>query len=193
MVEKTLAGRFLVATPSMKDPFFEKTVILLVGHDQKTGALGLVVNRESSVTFQEACEQLGFACTEKEPVRLGWGGPVANTRGFIVHAPAEQGEPVIFNDGKLALGSSVDMLRAIANGTGPKKSYIVLGCAGWEVGQLEDEIDQGAWLVAPADSRVVFDLPIEKRYEAALAAVGNDPDMDSNTPEIFRMSGVGHA
>ena len=73
MTEKTLAGRFLVATPSMKDPFFSKTVILLVGHNAGTGALGLVLNRESSVTMEEACRQLGFECTADPSARLGWG------------------------------------------------------------------------------------------------------------------------
>lgn len=74
MTEKTLAGRFLVATPSMKDPFFSKTVILLVGHNAGTGALGLVLNRESSVTMEEACRQLGFECTADPSARLGWAG-----------------------------------------------------------------------------------------------------------------------
>lgn len=121
MTEKTLAGRFLVATPSMKDPFFSKTVILLVGHNAGTGALGLVLNRESSVTMEEACRQLGFECTADPSARLGWGGPVANTRGFIVHAPAADGEPLIFTDGELALGASANLLKAIAEGKGPAK------------------------------------------------------------------------
>ena len=98
----------------MKDPFFSKTVILLVGHNAGTGALGLVLNRESSVTMEEACRQLGFECTADPSARLGWGGPVANTRGFIVHAPAADGEPLIFTDGELALGASANLLKAIA-------------------------------------------------------------------------------
>ena len=177
MTEKTLAGRFLVATPSMKDPFFSKTVILLVGHNAGTGALGLVLNRESSVTMEEACRQLGFA----------------NTRGFIVHAPAADGEPLIFTDGELALGASANLLKAIAEGKGPAKSYIVLGCAGWEPGQLEGEIESGAWLIAPADNRIVFDMPVEERYEAALAAVGDEPPEPTDIPSVFRMPGPGHA
>ena len=193
MTEKTLAGRFLVATPSMKDPFFSKTVILLVGHNAGTGALGLVLNRESSVTREEACRQLGFECTADPSARLGWGGPVANTRGFIVHAPAADGEPLIFTDGELALGASANLLKAIAEGKGPAKSYIVLGCAGWEPGQLEGEIESGAWLIAPADNRIVFDMPVEERYEAALAAVGDEPPEPTDIPSVFRMPGPGHA
>ena len=195
MTEKTLAGRFLVATPSMKDPYFSKTVILLVGHNEETGSLGLVVNRESNITMQEACRQLGFECgTQVEADRhLGWGGPVANTRGFIVHSPVAEGEPVIFSDGELALGASAALLQQIAQGKGPEKSFVILGCAGWEPGQLEGEINDGAWLVAPADSHVVFDLPMDERYEAALAAVGDSPEQIAQMPAAFRVTGPGHA
>ena len=87
MTEKTLAGRFLVATPSMKDPFFSKTVILLVGHNAGTGALGLVLNRESSVTMEEACRQLGFECTADPSARLGWGGALSCMRRPLTVSP----------------------------------------------------------------------------------------------------------
>ena len=143
--------------------------------------------------MEEACRQLGFECTADPSARLGWGGPVANTRGFIVHAPAADGEPLIFTDGELALGASANLLKAIAEGKGPAKSYIVLGCAGWEPGQLEGEIESGAWLIAPADNRIVFDMTVEERYEAALAAVGDEPPEPTDIPSVFRMPGPGHA
>lgn len=90
-------------------------------------------------------------------------------------------------------GASANLLKAIAEGKGPAKSYIVLGCAGWEPGQLEGEIESGAWLIAPADNRIVFDMPVEERYEAALAAVGDEPPEPTDIPSVFRMPGPGHA
>ena len=99
--------------------------------------------------MEEACRQLGFECTADPSARLGWGGPVANTRGFIVHAPAADGEPLIFTDGELALGASANLLKAIAE--------------------------------------------VEERYEAALAAVGDEPPEPTDIPSVSRMPGPGHA
>ena len=193
-MEKSLAGRFLVASPSMKDPVFSKTVILIVGHDDKMGALGVVINREAGITLSQACEQLKCPCTSPDGnERLGWGGPVAGSRGFIVHSPASSDDPVIFHNDAVAVGSSVEMLKDIALGKGPAKHYIALGCAGWTPGQLESEIKSGAWLDAPWDAHVMFELPVEKRYEAALAVAGMEESVFDKVPAAFRMTGVGHA
>lgn len=195
MTEKSLAGRFLVASPSMKDPVFSKTVLFMVGHDDKMGALGLVINRETNVTLAQACEQLKFPCRTPDAGRfLGWGGPVAGTRGFIVHSPAVVGEdPVIFHNETVAVGSSLEMMRAIASGEGPSQYFIALGCAGWTPGQLEQEIATGGWLDAPWDARIIYDLPVADRYEAALAAVGMEEGVFDKVPAAFCMTGIGHA
>ncbi len=195
MTEKSLAGRFLVASPSMKDPVFSKTVLFMVGHDDQKGALGLVINRETGVTLNQACAQLKFPCrTPDAGRRLGWGGPVADTRGFIVHSPAVMEEaPVIFHNETVAVCSSLDMMRAIGAGEGPAQYFIALGCAGWTPGQLESEIAAGGWLDAPWDPHIIYDLPIACRYEAALAAVGLEASMVDKVPAAFRMTSIGHA
>lgn len=193
MKEKTLAGRLLVATPSMEDPVFAKTVLLLVGYDEKMGALGIVLNRETSVTLEQACEQLNCPCTQDNGKFFGWGGPVAGSRGFIVHSPMEESPAEIFQNEKLSVSSSVDILKEIAAGRGPSRFFIALGCAGWTPGQLEGEIDAGAWLVAPLDERIIFDIPVQGRYEAALALVGSEGLPVIDVPPAFRMSSAGHA
>lgn len=193
MSEKITAGCFLVASPSMQDPVFGRTVIFLVGYEAKTGSLGVIINRESNITLARACEQYQFPCAKGGSEYLGWGGPVATSRGFIIHSPAESGDPVIFQSDSVAVCSSIDMLRDIAAGKGPEKYRITLGCAGWTPGQLEKEIEEGAWLIAPWSARTVFDLALDERYEAALATAGLESDVFSEVPAAFRMTGVGHA
>ncbi len=194
MTEKSLAGRFLVASPLMKDPVFSQTVLLMIGHDDKKGALGLVINRETGITLAQACVKMDCPCrTADSGRRLGWGGPVADTRGFIAYSPASSWDSVIFQNDDVAVGSSVEMLRSIAEGTGPAQYYIALGCAGWTPGQLELEMASGAWLEAPWDAHILFDLPIDQRYEAALAVVGLERSAFDDVPAAFRMTAVGHA
>ena len=193
MNETLAAGRFLVAAPTMEDPVFGRPVVFLIGYEKETGSLGVIINRESNITLARACKQYQFSCTADGSRRLGWGGPVATSRGFIIHSPAVTGDPVIFESDTVAVGSSIEMLRDIAVGKGPEKSWITLGCAGWTPGQLEKEIQEGAWLLAPWCARTVFELPIGERYEAALATVGLEIDVFADVPAAFRMTGVGHA
>ena len=194
MTDKKLLGCFLVAAPALKDPIFSKTVILIVNQEEKMGVIGLVINRELDLTISKACERLKFPCRiASGEQHLGWGGPVAGTRGFIVHSPAQEDDVVLLDHADVAVASSTELLSRIVEGTGPEKYLVVLGCAGWLPGQLQSEIAAGAWLVAPWSERIAFDLPADERYDAALVSVGVDDSAWDSVPPAFRMMNAGHA
>jgi putative transcriptional regulator len=164
-----LAGQLLVAAPSMADPRFEQAVILMVRHD-RDGALGIVINRpleERSVA--SLLESLGEKDTAAltRSVRIFAGGPVQPEMGFVIHTDDYHRPRTIELDGHLAVTSNRDILRDIGMSQGPAKSLIAFGYAGWRAGQLEGEIEHGAWVTAPADAKIVFDLDREKIWEEA--------------------------
>lgn len=194
-----LTGKFLVASPNMTDPSFERTVVFVAGHETRQGALGMVINRPGTIPVQEVCRQLGVDAGRTRfslQDYIGWGGPVQPTHGYILHS-VENGkhwDVTIFDGGNIAVTASPDIVMACARGEGPQRMHLVLGCAAWAPGQLEEELRQNAWLVAEADERVLFTLPEEQRYEAALALVGMDP---GSVPEKASAFGsfphMGHA
>jgi len=165
---RSLAGRLLVATDAMNDTRFERTVIYLVRHDAE-GALGLVVNLpRGEVSFERALRPLGLeAPPGSGNVRVHYGGPVNERRGFVLHTPDWRGEGTQVVDGGFALTEDPRVLQAMARGDGPKRALFCLGYAGWAGGQLEREMSTGAWGVALADERLVFDEdPRQKWIEA---------------------------
>ncbi len=164
----SLAGQFLVATPEMRDPRFFHTVILMVQHDQR-GALGIIVNRPIGVRPLVALlEALGDKDSGASgTVRVFAGGPVDPEVGFIVHSAEYRQRGTIAIDGRVAMTSSVEVLRDLGQGRGPQKSLIAFGYAGWRPGQLEDELTQRAWFSIPADPAMVFDDDRAKLWEEA--------------------------
>ncbi|MCY1270908.1 hypothetical protein D9M68_202120 [compost metagenome] len=168
-----LKNHFLIAMPHMADPNFAQTVTYLVEHNEQ-GAMGLVINRPSGLTLSDVLEQL--RPDELPPARcqsmaIYTGGPVQTDRGFVLH-PAGQRFQATLELGDLALSTSQDVLFAIADGSGPEKSLITLGYAGWDAGQLEAELTDNAWLTCPADPTVLFDIPAEGRLAAAAERLG---------------------
>lgn len=168
-----LKHHFLIAMPHMADPNFAQTVTYLVEHNEQ-GAMGLVINRPSGLTLSDVLEQL--RADELPPARCQGitiynGGPVQTDRGFVLH-PAGQQFQATLELGELSLSTSQDVLFAIADGSGPQKSLITLGYAGWEAGQLEAELADNAWLTCPADPLVLFDVPHEQRLAAAAERLG---------------------
>ena len=164
----SLAGQFLIATPSMGDPRFERTVILMVRHD-KDGAFGLIINRPiAERPLAELLDMLG----DKDAgvtgeVRIFAGGPVQPELGFVIHSTDYRGPQTIDIDGGMAVTSSRDILRDIGRGKGPNKSLIAFGYAGWAAGQLEGELQQRAWTTAPAEQRLIFDEDRDKVWDIA--------------------------
>lgn len=166
----SLAGQFLIATPSMGDPRFERAVILMVRHD-KDGAFGLVVNRPiAERPLADLLAVLGDNdTTVAGTIRILAGGPVQPELGFLIHSADYRGPRTIDIDGRVAVTSSREVLHAIGSGKGPSKSLFVFGYAGWGAGQLEGEIERRSWVTAPTEERLIFDEDREKLWDIVYA------------------------
>ncbi|MFM2068843.1 MAG: hypothetical protein RLZZ584_3752 [Pseudomonadota bacterium] len=172
-----LVNQFLIAMPGMVDDNFSGSVIYLCEHSEK-GALGLVINKPIDIKLANLFERVDLALERNdlkdEPVYFG--GPVQTERGFVLHDPLSE-DDAHFNStlavpGGLEMTTSKDVLEAISAGTGPRRVLITLGYAGWGAGQLEDEISRNGWLNVDADPGIIFDTPVEERYERALSLLG---------------------
>ncbi|HXL45160.1 MAG TPA: YqgE/AlgH family protein [Candidatus Binatia bacterium] len=165
---RSLTGRLLVATDTMRDPRFGRTVIYIVRH-RAEGAFGLVVNLPlGEVPLERALRPFGLEVPpDSGDVRVHYGGPVEERRGFVLHSRDWAGEGTAVIDDHFAITEDPRVLQAIANGAGPRRWLFCLGYAGWGPGQLDAEMTTGAWGVAPADERLVFDEdPQQKWIEA---------------------------
>jgi putative transcriptional regulator len=173
---ESVAGRLLVATEDLADPNFYHTVVYIVQHDGG-GAMGLVLNRVlGKGPIGELLESLDLD-GEVDPaaeIEVHFGGPVESGRGFVLHSPDYDGEDTVVLSDLVALTSSLDVLRAIAAGKGPKRSLLALGYAGWAPGQLEAEIAAGAWEVVLPDEELLFDDHTESKWRRALDRRGID-------------------
>lgn len=165
-----LTGQLLVATEQMPDPRFWHSVIYMVQHDA-TGAMGLIVNRPlGEVPIARLLEELGTASQGVSgDIRVHYGGPVDEARGFVLHTADYQGRGTLLINNGVALTRRPEILRAIAAGTGPRRSLFALGYAGWAPGQLEGEIEAGHWVAVPADEALVFDEDYEGKWKRAMA------------------------
>ncbi|MBV8537341.1 MAG: YqgE/AlgH family protein [Alphaproteobacteria bacterium] len=166
-------GHLLAAMPQMEDARFERSVIYLCAHNAE-GAMGLVVNRLfDAITFPDLLEQLNIETGPKtEQIRVHFGGPVESGRGFVLHTDDYVRDGTLKVRSGFALTATVDILKAIAVGEGPRRSLLALGYSGWGPGQLESEIAANGWLVVPADPTIVFDQELEDKWQRALAATG---------------------
>lgn len=171
-----LTGQLLIAMPSMADPRFAQSVIFMCAHTAE-GAMGIVVNRPlAEPSFDDLLKQLEIApLPPARRIRLCAGGPVENARGFVLHTSDWTGEGSLRVDEALALTASLDILKAIAGGGGPRAGLLALGYAGWGPGQLDQELAQNAWLSAPADEPLVFDEEHNTKWRRALAKLRVDP------------------
>ncbi|SRR5690554_1282924 len=170
---QSLQGQFLVAMPNLADSFFERKLVYLIEHDDK-GAMGLVINHALDVRVDEILEQFGGQDQQSHhPDKILAGGPVESNRGFIVHRT--QDEPWLgetpMDDG-ISVTSSADVLEALAEGKNIGPYLLILGYAGWDAGQLEQEILENAWLAIPANPHIFFDTELELRLDASLHSLG---------------------
>lgn len=177
----SLAGRLLLAMPQMGDPRFHKAVIFVCAHDAN-GAMGLVVNHAvPGLELGELLKQMKIdpaAISRKSasfPIMNG--GPVEAARGFILHSPDFSQPDTVKISGDISVTGTVDALRAVATGTGPQKMLFMLGYAGWGAGQLDQEMQQNAWLVADADPDLVFAAGSDEKWDRAVRKLGIDPAM----------------
>jgi putative transcriptional regulator len=179
--ESSLVGQLLVAMPGMRDPRFAKSVVYMCAHSTD-GAMGLVLNRVlDTLTFADLLEQLGIPSSEgQRAIRVHFGGPVETGRGFVLHSPDYKQDGTLVVAGEVSLTATVDILRAIAAGAGPRRHLLALGYAGWGPGQLDGEIRANGWLHVPADEDLVFDPGLETKWDRAMAKIGIDPRMLSD-------------
>ena len=180
-----LTNQFLIAMPGMGDGTFAGTVIYLCEHTEK-GALGLVINKPIDITLKSLFEKVELSLDRDDlaEVPVYFGGPVQTERGFVLHEPTsaegQDGGPYNSSlkvEGGLEMTTSKDVLEAISSGAGPKKVLVTLGYSGWGAGQLEEEMSRNGWINVSAERGIIFDTPVEQRYEKALSLLGIDARM----------------
>lgn len=171
-----LTGHLLIAMPTMEDPRFAHSVIYVCAHTPE-GAMGLVLNRPlQKPKFDDLLRQLEVApVPPARRIRLCAGGPMDNARGFVLHTTDWTGEGSLRVNDAVALTASLDVLKAIAEGNGPREGLLALGYAGWGPGQLDAEIQRNAWLSVQADETIVFDAEHDTKWRRALAKLHIDP------------------
>lgn len=174
----SLTNQLLIAMPSLNDPNFEQSVTYICEHNSE-GAMGVVVNRPTNLSFSDLCEQLEIEITDTDMTNqpIFEGGPVEVDRGFILHTPLGEWESTIAVTKDIGLTMSQDIIEAIANGYSsdnkpPKHFIITLGYAGWSEDQIEYEIAENVWLNVLSSDDILFHTPIENRWTAAAAELG---------------------
>jgi putative transcriptional regulator len=177
-----LTNQFLIAMPGMTDGAFARSVVYMCEHSDK-GALGLVINKPIDIKLKNLFEKVELSLDgsdlAEQPVYFG--GPVQTERGFVLHEKQEGNEgsynSTLAIPGGLEMTTSKDVLEAMSHGAGPRRVLVTLGYAGWSAGQLEDELSRNGWLTVDAKPEIIFDTPVEQRYDRALALLGFDPRM----------------
>lgn len=180
-LEGSLKGHLLMAMPGLADPNFARSVTLICEHT-RGGAMGVTIDRVSpNLKAGRIYKELGIDCGPAvAEMPIFHGGPVHMDEIFIVHAPPFSWEGCLMVTASIALSNTLDLLSAIARDEGPESFMILLGCAGWGEGQLEAELRQNAWVTCKADRTVIFDTPVQQRWEAAMNRIGINPDLLSN-------------
>jgi len=190
-MSENLTKQLLIAMPSMADPNFSRTVTLICEHNLD-GAMGITINQPTALFVDELLSNIEVADSDNKDTELSSqnttnsnepvyaGGPVQVDRGFILHDSDKQWESTHIIDNDLSLTTSEDILIAIAQGKGPENAIIALGYAGWGAGQLEQEISANAWLTVPYEAEIIFDTPIEQRWQSAATKIGVDLSLISN-------------
>lgn len=174
---QSLAGQLLIAMPNLADPNFWQSVVLLGVHSDDEGAFGLVINRSLEVDLEDILEELGEEAGPGDLPQVFGGGPVQPSHGFVLF---ERGEHAV-TEGDIAIADSLvvsgntETLGRLTRHAETSRFFLLLGYAGWYPGQLEREIEENSWVIAPLDSSIVFDVPAEERWAAALRSIGIDP------------------
>ena len=176
-----LTGQLLVAMPQMEDQRFARSVVYICAHTDD-GAMGLILNKlAEAINFSDLLEQLNLpVATVSDKTRVHFGGPVETGRGFVLHSDDFTQDASLLIENGVALTATVDILSAISKGNGPRNYLLALGYAGWAPGQLDSEIQANGWLIAPADTDILFGSKIENKWNTALNTIGIDVTMLSS-------------
>lgn len=183
-VFNSLKDHFLIAMPSLKGSIFDRSVTYICNHDGN-GAMGIVLNNPTELNLSEVLEQLEIEGPHGRDKTVLLGGPVHQDHGFILHKEQGDWRSTLSVTDDIHVSTSKDILTSLAQGTGPSKYKIALGYAGWEAGQLEQELLDNTWLTVEANKDIIFNTPEEDVYQAALKLLGID--------ESFLSSEAGHA
>lgn len=170
-----LTHHFLIAMPHMADPRFVHSLIYICDHSDQ-GAMGLVINQPSGLNMADILEQTSPELDippDMAERSVYSGGPIETERGFVLHRGSRRWEASL-DLGQLQLTTSKDILFDMVHGAGPDESLVALGYAGWDAGQLDQELADNVWLSCPADTRILFELPSDKRLSAAASTLGID-------------------
>lgn len=170
-----LNNQFIIAMPNLADPDFFHTVTYLCQHNAE-GALGIVINRSAEMKLGDIFKQMKIRVTSPvaSEALVFAGGPVHQDRGFVLHTTGGDWDATMAVSESISLTTSRDVIEAIADGKGPEQYLVALGYAGWGEGQLEQEILANAWLNTPNSKYILFDTPINKRWQAAAEQIGID-------------------
>ncbi len=179
-----LQSQFLIAMPGLGDPYFEQTVTLICQHNED-GCFGLTINRPMDVTVKDLFDQLKIPAendTSIQGINALRGGPVQVEQGFIIHDSStdKTWENTLKINDDLSVTASRDILFDIGAGKGPDNFLLALGCASWAPGQMEQEVLSNSWLNCPADKKIIFDTPYEKRWQGAVKTMGIDLNLLSD-------------
>jgi len=173
-----LTGQLLLATPSLQDPNFKDSVVLICHHDDD-GCMGLIINRPQDISMTDVLIDLGIegakllqGQSDDDMQRVFDGGPVDDFRGFVLHDGWQVYDSTMQITPELHLTASRDVLEDLAQGEGPEHYMLILGYAGWKTGQLESELSHNDWLIAPASQHIVFQEPPEKRWDFGARCMG---------------------
>jgi len=174
---QSLAGHLLIAMPNLADPNFWQSVVLLGVHSDDEGAFGLIVNRTLDIDLSEILEEIGEEVVPGELPGVFGGGPVQPSHGFVLF---ERGQHTVADDEiavseSIVVSGSTETLARLTRSASDTRYILLLGYAGWHPGQLEREIEENSWVVAPLDTSILFDIPAEERWSAALRSIGIDP------------------
>lgn len=169
----SLTGQFLVSMPRLRGSLFEDSLIYLWSHDDD-GARGIIVNHAYDITLTKLFDELEIPARGDFDTRVAAGGPVEPQRGYILHSDEVQVESSESAGEGLAMSFSREILELIGGGRGPSRFLVSLGCSGWGPGQLERELEDSAWLTAPASQETLFEVPLEQRMDRVASVLGID-------------------
>ena len=174
-----LSGKLLLAMPGMADPRFERAVIALCVHDED-GAIGIGIgHKRAGISFRGLLRQLDLDPGKAPECAVHHGGPVEPGRGFVLHSSDWGGQDTLHVNGDkgeiFAMTGTIDVLKAIAEGRGPTQWIVALGYAGWDGGQLDEEMTRHGWFAASGDQKILFDTPTDERWAESFKAEGIDP------------------
>jgi len=174
-------NHFLIAMPNLADPNFFHTVTYICTHSDE-GAMGIIINRPIDLALGQILSHMNMTVNNQQALGMPvyQGGPVQPERGFVIHRPVSDWDSSMKINDELSLTSSRDILQAIAEGDGPEQSLIALGYAGWEAGQLEQELADNAWLTHAATNAILFEVPVAQRWQAAADQIGIDMSLISS-------------